>query len=64
MLTISLTKPEMVTINNQIINNVNKLTILGLTIGRTGLDSHIKQRLQMARQKYKNLKDTISSTAR
>ena len=33
MLTISLTKPEEETINNQIINSVNKLTILGLTIG-------------------------------
>ena len=55
MLTISLTKPEVVTINNQIISNLNKLIILGLTIGRTGLNSHIKQRLQMARQRYKKL---------
>ena len=55
ILAISQSKPEKIKINNKEMNMVEKLTVLGLCIGRTGLNTHLKQRLQMARQQNKKL---------
>ena len=55
ILAISQSKPEKIKINNKEMNMVQKLSVLGLCIGRTGLNTHLKQRLQMARQRNKKL---------
>ena len=49
LLSISKSKPEEVTVNNQVIPFSREIQTLGLQIKRTGIRSHIQQRLKMAK---------------
>ena len=67
LLSISKTKPEPVRIDNNVIPFTGKIKTLGLTISRTGIIPHIKERLRLARQRkrtirrYKELKPNIKN---
>ena len=58
-------KPEQVMIDGRPIPFTNNAKVLGLTIGTTGLDTHIKQRIQMAKVqqiKFKRFKKLTAKT--
>ena len=67
LLSISKTKPEPVRIDNNVIPFTGKIKTLRLTISRTGIIPHIKERLGLARQRkrtirrYKELKPNIKN---
>ena len=64
MVSISILKPNDIIINNEKIEFTRKAKLLGLTIGRTGLNSHLDQRLKQAKtqrtklRRFRGLSDT------
>ena len=55
LLSVSKVKPHPVIIENNVIPHTNKVQVLGLTIGRTGVVPHINKRLGMARNRNRTL---------
>ena len=50
ILSISKSKPREIRINNRLIPFSNSITVLGMTIKRSGIAYHVKQRMGMAKQ--------------
>ena len=56
LLSVSKLKPNLVNIDGQNINFTNKINVLGLELTRTGIASHVKKRINLAKVTHKKLK--------